>query len=104
MPQEALGQLQAGDEEQRREAGEFFGREITQEESLAHPVGDLLAELDVAVGLVCPKGLVDKAEHVEQIERERAERWAWRRAMDEYYDDDDDDWDEDWDERWDDEF
>ncbi len=94
VPQETLAQLQAGDEEQRREAGEFFGREITEEESMAHPVEDLLAELDVAVGLVCPKGLIDKAEHVAQIERDKAQRWAWRRAME----GDDEDWDERWDE------
>jgi hypothetical protein len=92
VPRETLAQLQAGDEGQRREAGEFFGREITQEESLAHPVEGLLAELDVAIGLVCPKRLVDKGEHVAQIERDRAQRWAWRQAMEEY-----DEWDEDWD-------
>ncbi|MBU0491828.1 MAG: hypothetical protein KKB13_08260 [Chloroflexi bacterium] len=85
---EALRQLQ--EQGEQREAGEFFGCEITEEESLAHPIGELLARLGVDVGIVCPQHLVDKAEHVAQIEAQRAARWAEWESEDGPFDDDDD--------------
>jgi hypothetical protein len=90
VPEESLWQLKAGGEQ--REAGEFFGREITEEESLAHPVVELLERLGVEVSLVCPERLVDKEAYVEQREAERAERWAWQQFEEGQLDTD---WDDD---------
>jgi hypothetical protein len=77
----------------QREAGEFFGREITEEESLAYPVRELLEKLGVDASVVCPENLVDKDQHVARIEAERAARYRWRRMQAERYD-----FDEEWDE------
>ena len=68
-----------------RESGEYFGGIITEEESLEHPVGEILRELGVDVAAVCPYRLTDKQVDVSRLAR----RYA--------YWDDEEDWDdEDW--------
>lgn len=75
-----------------REAGEYYGRAITEAESLHYPIGEILQKLGVDVAAICPHQLSSKQEYV----LAKARVYAWRNE-EEYYDDDDDEWDEeDW--------
>ncbi len=53
-----------------REAGDYYGSAITQDESLQHPIVDILRDLGVDVPSVCPRLLSDKREFA------RARPWA----------------------------
>ena len=70
-----------------REYGEFFGRAITEAESLEHPAEDVLRELGVDIAAVCPHRLMEKQEYVSRLAR-RYPYWDG--------DGDDDDEDEGW--------
>jgi hypothetical protein len=71
---------------QSREAGEFFGRAITEIDSLLHPIDELMELLGVFVPAVCPYGLIDKDRYIQQ----KQERLTY------YFTDEwDDDWDDD---------
>ncbi len=74
-----------------REVGEYFGRSITEAESWEIPIDLLLKELGVDIDAVCPEGLVDKREYIQERERQRAERYRF------YHSDDwdDEDWEDD---------
>lgn len=74
--------------ERTREAGEFYGREITEAESLAYPIHDLLAELGVEIALVCPQELVDKDEYIS--EKNMARSLYYYGQYDDWDDNDDD--------------
>jgi len=90
IPAAELRQLQANGAP--REEGESFGREITEAESMKHPIEELLQELGVEVGAVCPKRLVDKQEYLAEKARAAAERrmlWEWE------HEHDDEDWEDD---------
>jgi len=52
-----------------REYGEFFGRAITEAESLEHPAEDVLRELGVDIAAVCPHRLMEKQEYVSRLAR-----------------------------------
>lgn len=79
-----------------REFGEYYGRSITESESLQHPVEEILRELGVDITAICPRQLSNKQEYT----LAKATRY--------------DEWDEDWsyhdedeeldDEVWNDEF
>ncbi len=69
-----------------RECGEYFGGIITEEESLEHPVGEILRELGADVAAVCPYRPTDKQVYVSLLAR----RYV-------YWDDEEEDWGgEDW--------
>lgn len=89
IPAETLRRLQGNGTQ--REAGEFFGREISEAESLTHPVRELLAKLGVDVDLVCPQDLVDKNDYL----LEKAITHLGYHEVEEWEDDwGEDDWDE----------
>ncbi len=70
-----------------RESGEYYGRTVTEAESLQQPIADILCELGVDVGAICPRRLDDK-EHFLDARRNRSTSW-FRRDWNE--DDDEDD-------------
>lgn len=71
-----------------REHGEYYGRAITEAESLQYPIADILRELGVDILSVCPRLLSDKQEYV----LAQAMRYAsWASNIE---DDDDEDLDE----------
>ncbi len=76
-----------------REFGEYYGRPITESESLQHPIGEILRELGVDIAAICPRQLSNKQEYtLAQAMRyaEWDEDWG--------YDDEDEELDEDiWD-------
>lgn len=47
-----------------RERGEYYGRAVTEAESLQQPVAQILQELGVDVAAICPRQLSDKREYV----------------------------------------
>ncbi len=47
-----------------RESGEYYGRPISEPESLQHPIEDILRELGVNTAAVCPDHLRNKEEYV----------------------------------------
>jgi hypothetical protein len=61
-----------------REFGEYYGRSISESESLQHPIEEILRELGVDMAVVCPRQLSDKREYTLAQARRYAE------------------WDEDW--------
>jgi hypothetical protein len=85
VPADEIRRLASGG--QARESGEYFGRAITEEESLAHPVSELLEKLGVEVALVCPNELQDKQDYIAE---KAAGRWDF--YADEEYDEDEEDW------------
>ncbi len=70
----------------QREEGEYYGRAITEAESLEIPIGRLLEALGVAVGQLFPRGLVDKRQYIAEREEER----AWRHSYDDDLSDEED--------------
>lgn len=46
-----------------RESGEYYGRAVTEAESLQHPIVDILRELGVNIVATCPRLLSDKQEY-----------------------------------------
>lgn len=69
-----------------RESGEYFGRPITEAESLQQPIADILEELGVDVSAICPRQLSDK----EDVIFSQGARYAAWSAL-EFNDDEDDD-------------
>src|SRR5258708_7113569 len=61
-----------------REFAEYYGRSITESESLQHPVEEILRELGVDITTICPRQLSNKQEYT----LAKASRY--------------DEWDEDW--------
>lgn len=47
-----------------REHGEYYGRAVTEDESLQQSIADILLELNVAISAICPRQLIDKQEHM----------------------------------------
>lgn len=62
LPSETMHDLQQHPDRKSREVGEYIGRAITLEESLAHPIRELLRKLDVKIETVCPRKLENKNE------------------------------------------
>lgn len=80
-----------------REHGEYYGRAVTEAESLQQPITDILLELSVDISAICPRQLLDKQEHM----LAQALRYAaWCEEQDFYADEDEDDdavfWQEDY--------
>lgn len=71
-----------------RENGEYFGRPITEAESLQQPIADILVELGVDISAICPRQLTDK----EDMAVSQAARYAAWSASN--FDDDDEDEDD----------
>lgn len=46
-----------------RESGEYYGRTITETESLRQPIADILRQLGVDIMAICPRQLSDKQEY-----------------------------------------
>jgi hypothetical protein len=73
-----------------RESGEYYGRAVTEAESLQQPIADILYELGVNIPATCPRLLSDKQEYA----LTQAMRFAaW--SEDEDLDDDEEELDED---------
>src|SRR6266568_5186256 len=47
-----------------REFGEYYGRPITESESLQRPIREILWELGVDIGAICPRQLNNKQEYM----------------------------------------
>ncbi len=47
-----------------RETGEYYGRAITEAESLQYPIADVLSELGIDIASVCPHLLNNKQEYI----------------------------------------
>src|SRR5215469_341735 len=63
-----------------REFGEYYGRPITESESLQKPIREILRELGVDIEAICPRQLNDKQEYVlAQISRDAQwdEDWGY---------------------------
>ncbi len=73
-----------------RECGVIYGRTISDEESLQYPIADILNELGVSIGAICPHKLISKEEYRNQSATYHSSYWK----------DDDEDWEEDDDEDW----
>ncbi len=77
-----------------REFGEYYGRPISESESLQHPVEEILHKLGVDIATVCPHQLSNKQEYVLAQAMRYAqwdEEWSYG---DEDEDLDEDDWNE----------
>lgn len=73
-----------------RESGEYYGRAISEAESLQQPIADILRELGIDITATCPRGLDDKQEYA----LAQAMRFAaW--SAEEEFDEDEDELDED---------
>jgi hypothetical protein len=46
-----------------REFGEYYGRPISESESLQHPIEEILHELGVDIAAICPRQLSNKQEY-----------------------------------------
>ena len=46
-----------------REFGEYYGRSITESESLRNPIREILWELGVDIGTICPRQLCNKQDY-----------------------------------------
>lgn len=66
-----------------RESGEYYGRAVTEAESLQQPIADILYELGVNIPATCPRLLSDKQEYA-LIQAMRFAAWS----EDEDFDDD----------------
>ena len=47
-----------------RESGEYYGRSVTETESLQHPIQEILQEFGVNIAAICPHQLASKQEYV----------------------------------------
>jgi hypothetical protein len=73
-----------------REFGVYYGRPITEPESLEHPIEEILQELGVDIAAICPRQLSNKQEYT----LAQATRYAqWSEEWD--YNDEDEELDED---------
>lgn len=75
-----------------RESGEYYGRAVTEAESLQHPILDILNELDVNIAAICPRQLSDKEA---LIQAQSMCSLAWRGGVDFADEDADEDEDDD---------
>ncbi len=73
-----------------REHGEYYGRAVTEAESLQQPIADILLELGVDISAICPRQLSDKQE---QMFTQALRYAAW--AEEQYLYDDVDEYDDD---------
>jgi hypothetical protein len=74
-----------------RESGEYYGRTVTEMESLQQPIADILHELGATITDICPRQLSDKKDFTFA----QAMRYAaWSNEVFDEDDDDDDDDDE----------
>ena len=73
-----------------REFGEYYGRTITEVESLEHPIEEILRELGVDITTICPNQLADKQEYT-LVQAMPYSQWD----EDWDYDDEDEELDED---------
>ena len=72
-----------------RELGEYYGRTITEAESLQHPIEEILRELGADIAAICPNQLADKQEYT-LVQAMRHTQWN----EDWDYDDEDEELDE----------
>ena len=63
LPAWRIAQLQDAPQ-QSRESGEYYGRAITEAESLQQPIAEILRELEVDIMATCPRHLSDKQEYL----------------------------------------
>lgn len=63
LPAWCIARLQ-GAPRQSRESGEYYGRAITEAESLQQPIAEILRELGIDISAVCPRHLSDKQEYL----------------------------------------
>ncbi|MEO8972890.1 MAG: hypothetical protein ABI406_14985 [Ktedonobacteraceae bacterium] len=74
-----------------REASEYYGRAVTESESLQYPVKEILQELGINIAAICPRQLANKQEYTmaqPQPYTEWDEDWSYK--------DEDEDEDEDY--------
>ncbi|GCE18792.1 hypothetical protein [Dictyobacter kobayashii] len=64
LPEELIAQLRSQVNTERKEYGSAYGRTITAEESINHPIEDILKILGVNIGNTCPRKLERKKEQV----------------------------------------
>jgi hypothetical protein len=72
-----------------RESGEYYGRTITEAESLQYPIANILRELSVDIPAICPRLLEDKEDYTHIREMRSL---AWNGEID--FDEDEDELDE----------
>lgn len=88
VPEWIIAQLK-GAPRTSRESGEYYGRAVSEAESLQLPIADILRELGVDIAATCPRQLEDKREYA-LVQAMRFAAWS----EEEEFDDEDEDEDE----------
>ncbi len=89
VPEWIIAQLK-GKPRTSRESGEYYGRAVSEAESLQLPIADILRELGVNIAVTCPRQLEDKREYA-LVQAMRFAAWS---EGEEFDDEDEDEPDE----------